>query len=718
MAITFNLPTATVGGTTVASEAGLEGEVNRVVRALVDLNLQVAGTTVNFCADVATGEAASSDGDIFAVPSADADGVLDYYQMSGASGVLLGTIADKTFVEKAFGPPFRLNSFAELASRLRYSGATGDQIDVADGDVVITPDGAYTVLPTSVTGSHYNYTGTGGVNLARIIGEADQTAAAHFWKRVRGGSADAYVFIGSDSTGNESWEWPYLWADWLADAATTHTVKIRFWDSGALSWGAYTTLGTGTGSQTIFVDVCAVAGSNSQYLQGGNEGAIFARSDYSLAILNYGHNLGTNAREASTFYECLMAAAHLRWRCPFASIVVTAQNPRTSENGFGQSVALAATWRKVADLVGCGLIDAQAYFLGRGDWDTALMLDETHPNGEGQLIWLDAVKSALREPAHLSLAPASVSAQPSLTVVGVNWCKNPFFEHWTGAAPDYWTASNCTVAKQPGRVDGALYSMEITASGASGSVYQSVPATILQGLKSKRVMILARVWKSAGMSSLAGRIDITSSNGATSVSGTSRAWGDQGAGGWAWICTGVDVQPDATSLTVRIYSGDGTDSGKKLWVQSFAAFVSQVPLGLDTLRLEAMVVDNYYSDLLVHPKSAADNGTLTATSTGFTVSGATAGQTNTIVEMPPLEAGQTYRLAFDAGDGDGVANGGVYARSGAGGGGSTLSGAAWSRNTAGYTLDFTPTTSVASLWFFTSGSGTGMTMTNVSVAKL
>lgn len=70
--------------------------------------------------------------------------------------------------QKVGGSPYRLNSFAELASRLRYSGATGDQINVASGDVVETPDGAYTVLPLAAVSEVPN---GGAVMLQPLPGE-------------------------------------------------------------------------------------------------------------------------------------------------------------------------------------------------------------------------------------------------------------------------------------------------------------------------------------------------------------------------------------------------------------------------------------------------------------------------------------------------------------------------------------------------------------------
>ena len=576
----------------------------------------------------------------------------------------------------------------------------------------------YVVAPTSALDHHVLL--ASGVKLYVVRDYSARSSAAHFWKRVRGESADAYVFIGSDSTGNGSTEWPYLWAEWLVTQAPTHTVKLRFWNDGTGSWDAYVTLGSGTGTNTIYIDVCAVGGANSYYLQGGREPAIFKRSDYILAILNYGHNLGTDGREVTTFHDCLIAAAHIHWRCPYASIVVTSQNPRSSENGLQQSKGLGAAWRKVADLTGAGLIDAQAWFFDRSDWVAALMLDETHPNDAGSKIWLAAVQSALHEPQHTDMSESRSAGIPSLSIVGQNLLDNGIFHNWTaGAYPAGWTPTNCTIAKEPSRSEIAKYSMGVTAGASACSIAQSLSLGKLDGVRGRCVLFLSRIWKSSGMSNLAGRINITSSNNVTSVFGTSRSVGDVSADGWAWVLTSVNVQPDAKTLTATIYAGDATDNGKKLWVQSAALFSAAVPLATSFDRIEDMVIDEYYSPLNVHPKSGSDNGTLTADATSLTLTGATDGaSTNTIIELPPLDAGATYRFSFDV-EPSAFGVGGVYARGAAGGEGSTLaSHAGWVQGNTGYTLDFTPTTNIASIWIYASSIATGYEFTSITIKKL
>ncbi|WP_126975029.1 hypothetical protein [Frigidibacter oleivorans] len=78
------------------------------------------------------------------------------------------------------GSPYRLRTFGDLAARLRYSGATGDQIAVAGGDTVDLPGGgAYEVLAADAGQPDLDYTGTSGPKLKVLSGPAGRSARAY-----------------------------------------------------------------------------------------------------------------------------------------------------------------------------------------------------------------------------------------------------------------------------------------------------------------------------------------------------------------------------------------------------------------------------------------------------------------------------------------------------------------------------------------------------------
>jgi|GEM_PF-4609654 len=619
--------------------------------------------------------------------------------------------------DSILGAPW-LDSFAALIGDTGLTYTADQDGTVVAGDLVQTRIDRLVCAVAAPDATDHSYATAEGVKLYEQRRQGQASPAAAFWRRLRAEDMDVRVFIGSDSTGNEAWEWTRMWPDFVAGVALTHTIKIKYLNAGTSSWDAYTTIQTGTGDRTVFFDVAAVAGSNSYYLEGERETEIFGGNPYSLAILNYGHNLGTDGRESTVFDECLIAALNTHLRCPSAQIVVTAQNPRTSENGLGQSKGLAAAWRRVADLTGCALIDVQSRFLRRADWATALMQDETHPNATGQAIWVAAVKDVLFEPDLLDAEASRATGLPLLSTVGQNIAPNPMFTRWTGAAPDGWTLTNCTAIKQPGRAESGLYSVEITGGVATGTVSWTVPAGLLPSLRGRTVVALAKIWKPSGGSSTAGRIFVTTSNG-TSVSKQSRARGDVGVDGWSWAIVQNTVQTDATTVELAMYSGDATDNGKRIWLQSLALFVSDVPAGLDLSPVADSVITEYFSEFLVGPKGVSEDAVLVVGPDSITATGATPGSNaDTVIDFPALEAGATYRVTCDVASGDPAYTIGVLARSGAGGSGSTLATAAWASGSTGATLDFTPTSAVASLWLYVTGSSTGFGITSITVEKL
>lgn len=554
------------------------------------------------------------------------------------------------------------------------------------------------------------------INAALDEAKKANTAQAQvqpFWSRVRAGSADVYVFIGSDSTGNETWEWPYLMAQWIATKAPSHTVKFRYFNDMAQAWDAYSTVSAGSGTKTIFIDCCAVAGMNLSYLEGGREKSVFTGNDYVLGILNYGHNTGTTSREHTVTAEFTTGACNAMLFMPNAGILVTRQNPRRDlPDGPLQTAGMAAAWSSVAGSLGLGMIDVYSAYQSLTDL-APYYLDDTHPNAAGQAVWLEAVKAAMFEQP---TAIRSATSFPNpLSVIKQNFVRNPLFADWTGASPSGWTFTNCTPSKNTGVSENGLYGMQIDIGAGANPKMSADLSIALPRLRGKKVTALVRLWRPTGLDLLAGRISLIASSGGSSASVVSGV--NVASGGYIWVMASLVVPRNSTSLRLDVYTGasSGTDAGKRLFV--YSAFVGESgPGAVDPRDEQAKSISQFFSPDNVGIMSSGD-GTLSATTNDIAISGSTSGKTDVYINLPGLVAGQQYTLTWDwVSDslGNTTPHGGLYVRNGYNGGSSTIANAGW----AAETLTFTAPAGPVSIWAYGGGGVTAWTVNDWSVVKV
>jgi len=555
-----------------------------------------------------------------------------------------------------------------------------------------------------------------------------QSQVSHFWRRIRTNQSDVNVLVLGDSTGNETTEWVYLMAQWLASECPTHTVKYRLFSLGLTvagggtdTWGSYTTLQTGSGpmppldvtTNTIFIDNASVSGRNTNYVEGGRENTIWTGTDYDLVIFNYGHNTGTDTTEEIAQPEFMTAVENARLHASRAGCLVTLQNFRTSTSGKAQSFRMWNAWRNVASQMQAGVIDVGTAFLSVPDV-SIYMADETHPNALGQsALWLPQVQRAMAEPRNYTGEdPGSVSP---FTLVKTCYTANPRFSYWSSTNPDSWTFSNCTPAKDTGKTEGTAYSMRITnGAGTNPQITQDISGQLAR-LKGKVITVVARIWRSSGLDLLAGRVGLTSSNGSTSVSATSYPRSIESAGGWEWVQVSICVQNDATSLTLVAYTGaaSGGDVGEQIWFDSIGVFESSMTGAVSMDDVWRKTVLDFYSDGnvgLVPPTT----GTLTASSGTITLAGAVSPNSGVYINLPGLTAGQQYTFSWTAGVSTSSLGGGMYFRNGYNGGSTTFDSSTWTDSTAG-TKTFTAPAGPVSIWVYGYSGVTGWQLTLCSI---
>lgn len=550
---------------------------------------------------------------------------------------------------------------------------------------------------------------------ARVAAEltSEQSQAKHLWSKLRANQADCFLLVSGDSTGNEASEWVYKTALKLAAKLPTHSVIYRLYVDGA-GWAAPTTLQVGSGARTLYIDNASIAGTNTFYAEGGREASIWGGRNYDQVVINYGHNLGTDMTEEIAFPEFMIAAANARLLAPYAGLLITLQNPRTSVGGAAYSARMVSAWRKVADLMQVGVIDVYSAFKAYTD-PSGLYADETHTSPAGSDLWAEVAARMLAEPSRLSGgAPSGLNP---LTEVRPNFAPNPRFADWPlgAATPTGWVFNNCTAAKDPGASEGGLFSLQIVVgAGADPSIKADVSAS-LPKLRGKPVTFLVRMKRPAGMDLLAGRIGITSTDGVTSASATSYPRGQVSVGGWEWAMVCMTVPRAHTSLLLTIYAGGavaGTDTNRKINIESALLCEGMLPGAVGFEDAARKTIADFYADGNVGPIAGA-TGTLTATAGTITLVGATVNP-DTFINVVGITPGKQYRVSWGAGTCTGNVGGALYVRNGANGGSSNVLSTVWAAGSAGSAV-FTAPAGACSVWISGYGGTTGYAIPGWSI---
>lgn len=528
-----------------------------------------------------------------------------------------------------------------------------------------------------------------------------QPQIADMWQRIRAEQADVSIFYCGDSTGDADDEHPRLRAIWFAAKVPTHTVIYRKWVDGSSTWSAPETISTGTGSKNIYLDNCSVSGASGYYLEGARRDRIFDGSrEYSLVVVTYGHNYGTTVTEAQLAASFVGQLSVIQALAPRAGVLVTLQNPRIDAVTFQpieQTKAMTANWLRAARMLGCGVIDVYNEFLRHPNFTIppgtagSLYLDDgtgTHPDAFGQEVWLAAEDRALREPSGYTMAP--IQMQSPLLVQKPCLAPNALFSDWPAgqAAPTSWTLNNVTATKDTGRLDGGPYTLRLTnGAGTSPQISADVSAYLTR-LRGKYVTLVVRGWKSSGLDDLAGRCSITVTGSASPGGDTAprRLPGESVDGWFTAVATGY-IPLDATGLTLAVPTGAsaGTDNGETFNISRIWFGEGVLPGAVNPLDYPVPTVEELY-DAANTGIPNGYNGTLVATGTSITMSGATGVgiPARVYINLPGVIPGERYKATWthvsDTGNG-----GTVLLRNGLNGVGASGASATWSTGSLTFT---------------------------------
>jgi lysophospholipase L1-like esterase len=407
-------------------------------------------------------------------------------------------------------------------------------------------------LPGSVTVATFIYNGTSWVY--RSAGP--QVASGGFGRRLlrilTEGLQDATVVIVGDSTSaGYSSTWVGAVVDGLAARFPAYTVKYRDWTDGNTDYNAASTKQTGSGSKTLTVYNCAVAGKDAFYQMAPNFEAMIASKQPDLIVFSHGHNHG-GAGTLPAFWRqgLVISTQSILKACPTSEVVLFAQNPRTDAAATVQAERQHIT-EQVAHTMGAGFLNVHRLFLDTDPAASSLLADTVHPNSTGYALISAEVLRRMTTAAGL---PSQ--QRPTLTeLVSVNGLTNGDFSSF--AVPPTltgWNVTNTTLSKDETNFESPNgYAVKmVSASAATAFMSQKLEGNALKRFKGNWVTLLVRVRVPSGQAARCGGISLVETGGSHAGTDSTGALSTNGQGDWRWQMVSRRLATDCTSITVQI----------------------------------------------------------------------------------------------------------------------------------------------------------------------
>jgi hypothetical protein len=530
-----------------------------------------------------------------------------------------------------------------------------------------------------------------------------------FWKSLIGGRTtqlDQYLLVVGDSRGIDTSQFVYKWLyTYVAPTNLTHTIKYRTMNWSTNTWNAYTTLQTGTGPSTIFVDNAGQPGANCKYSMGNLAGYIWnANLSYDLVFMYDGVNNGTGLQTDTQFDIWKSAFLYLRTMNGKAQIISTSAGPFLLHPITDYWIEAGEL--KAARLMGVGIVQALDIFNAipyatlhdpaNGWFTNDGSFIHYGPNGN-QLV-ADIMGVAMREDSAATLSNFDV-VDP-LNVHRENLLTNPLFYQWNTATntPTGWATDT---AKQDFAVPGfGVYSLKQTSTATISNISQTIPAARVAG---KHVTLFGVYNADPAHSNIDSGLAAIANNSCNNGLGGSALNGI--TGGMAYTLVSADIPANTTDLCVKFYTGTGGAGEIIRWYWA-GLFVGDVPSQPDLTLVGNPQVTELYDRFNLSPQGGA-----TLTGTGNNIIASNTGSTGdkASILIPYQEVGATYKVSYTLISGNGYGAWRMW---------SVYNGTLITQgylNTNGGT--YVATSPTATLSFY-DGNGTGFEVDGVSVQKV
>lgn len=385
---------------------------------------------------------------------------------------------------------------------------------------------------------------------------------------------DATVLIGSDSTGNEAWEWVYLLATKYATEFPSFTVEYYLWDVSNKQFpDDAEVISTGTGQRTLRIYNGAVGGSRPDYMLGERFEKFAASKNADLIICNYGHNFAQDVDNASyvnsnlcKYIEFIDAVVSQN---PCAGCIVIGQSPQRTNNKMRLVVDAA---NKVAGLLNCDFVDVYSEFESQGK-DVSLYLenDVVHPSPSGMALVIDKIWRS-----HSSVVSKTARTLAQVTSNNIIPEDVSNLGLWIGgSAPEGFVASANANLDRDLAVFGVSGSSSLKLSpdvSGDGNVFiqHALDDESVRKLRGRRLFVSMRFYRPLTATPVtSGKIEILLSDG-TRIATAEHT--NLPIGGWHERIISADIPYNETEIKLNFYADSSSeDSAATIYIDSIKA---------------------------------------------------------------------------------------------------------------------------------------------------
>ena len=432
-------------------------------------------------------------------------------------------------------------------------------------------------------------------NASQIDGKVNEAHPSlnSFLNQINNKNRSMSIFVNSDSTGNDSNEWVYYFAEWLASNYPAYTVRYRVWSDISNVYLSPVNINTGTTSYFIDIWNFAVGGSTPFHCLNVNRKTkglieIINTTIYSdvspivdLCIINHGHNVNSPYANDNALRYALFTEEFILLHPYCNSFLSIRQNPNRDDYLNSNKIQWAIDWAKRKNFCIANVWD-KFVSLNKAPY---LYADNIHPSiglgtedsPTGTRLFLKAVTEQLSKKANFNYT----SFDSYLNSAKYSFVFNPYLTHDNGdnATPSGFITVGGSASKDTSVfIDPKKgYSTKMVANGGTACYLEyTAPASVLNYLKGKNIIasVLLKTDEELTVNTYGRAILITDGMG-----------GDLGFvqlnGSWNWRFTTIRVNPNAVYIKIRIYvdSANTVIAGKSINIDKVILSEGIIPSG-------------------------------------------------------------------------------------------------------------------------------------------